>query len=114
MKRFDKISFKSGQVKRSTSSGKDREFCVTVLAGVWDIFQKMPSNSRNDGNNLRDAASLTGKEKIRAVFRRMMVLDCPGNVLVNVFSKNLGCTSYGTDCPSSTQLINNIVAMMDR
>ena len=32
LKRFDKRSFKSGEVERSTSSSKNREFGVTVLA----------------------------------------------------------------------------------
>ena len=41
LKRFDKRSFKSGEVKGSTSSGKDREVGVTVLAGTGRVFQKM-------------------------------------------------------------------------
>ena len=40
LKRFDKCSFKSGEAERSTSSGKDREFGVTVLAGTVRVFQK--------------------------------------------------------------------------
>ena len=40
MKRFDKSSHKSGKVKGSTSSGKDTEFGVTVLAGTGRVFQK--------------------------------------------------------------------------
>ena len=33
-------------MERSTSSGKDREFGVTVLAGTEMVFQKILSNSR--------------------------------------------------------------------
>ena len=46
LKRFDKSGFKSGEVERSTSSGKDREFDVTDLAGTERVFQKMLSYSR--------------------------------------------------------------------
>ena len=52
LKRSDKRSFKSREVERSTSSEKDKEFGVTVLAGTGRVFQKMLSNSRVMGSNL--------------------------------------------------------------
>ena len=64
IKRFDKRSFKSGEVKRSTSSGKDREFGVTVLAGTGRVFQKMLSNGRSMFNDLRSAVFLSGTGKL--------------------------------------------------
>ena len=46
LKRFDKNIFKSGKMVRSASSGKDKEFGVTVLAQtlpglVLDLEQKI-------------------------------------------------------------------------
>ena len=38
LKRFDKHSFKSGEVERSTSLDKDREFGVAVLAGTGRVL----------------------------------------------------------------------------
>ena len=40
LKRFDKSSFKSRKVERSTSSGKDKEFGVNVLPASIRAFQK--------------------------------------------------------------------------
>ena len=77
-------------MERSTSSGKDREFGVTVLAG----FPKDLSNSRIMGNDLRGAVCLAGTRKIRAILGRMMVSDQPGNVLLNAFLQPLVYTSY--------------------
>ena len=85
LKRFDKRSFKSGEVEKSTSSGRDIEFGVTVLAGTGRVFQKMLSNSRVMGNDLRSAVFLAGTGKIRAMLRRMMVSDQPRNMLLKVF-----------------------------
>ena len=62
-------------MKRSTSSGKDREFGVTVLAGTGRVLQRMLPNSRVMGDNLRGAVFLVGTGKIRAVLGRMMVPD---------------------------------------
>ena len=94
LKRFHNRSFKSGKAERSTSSGKDREFDVTVLAGIGRDFQKMLSNSRVMDDNLRGAVFLAGMGKIRAVLGRMMVSNRPGNVLLNAFLQPLGCMSY--------------------
>ena len=94
LKKFDKSSFKSGKVERSMSSGKDREFGVTVLAGTGRVFQKMLFNSRVMGNDLRSAVFLAGTDKIRAILGRMMVSDRLGNMLFNVFLLTLRCTSY--------------------
>ena len=73
LKRFDKRNFKSGEVERNMSSGKNREF--GVLAGTGRVFQKMLSNSRVMASDLRSAVFLAGTEKIRAIFRRMRVSD---------------------------------------
>ena len=95
LKRFNKRSFKSGEVKRSISSGKDREFGVTVLAGTGRVFQKMLSNSRVMGGDLRSpVVFLAGTGKIGAILRRMMVSGRPRNVLFNAFLQPLECTSY--------------------
>ena len=64
LKRFDKCSFKSREVERSTSSGKDREFGVTVLAGTARVFQEMLSNNRVMGGDLRSAAFLAAQERL--------------------------------------------------
>ena len=45
------------------------------------------------GDNLRGAVCLAGTGKIKVVLRRMMVLDWPGNTLLNAFLKPLECTS---------------------
>ena len=37
------------------------------------------------GDDLKSAIFLTGTRKIRAILRRMMVSDRPGNVLLNEF-----------------------------
>ena len=100
MKRFDKRSFKSREAERSEikranmSLSKDRECSVTVLAGTGRVFQKMLSNGRVMGSDLRSAVSLAGTGKIRAILRRMMVSHLPGNMLLNAFLQPLGCTSY--------------------
>ena len=80
-------------MERNTSSGKDREFGVTVLAGTGSVFQKMLSNSRVMGNNLRGPVCLAGMGKIRAVLRRLMVSDRAGKVLLNAFVQTLESTS---------------------
>ena len=50
LKRFDKRSFKSGKVDKSTSSGKDNEFSVTVLAGTgWRHGKDWSDLGKNDG-----------------------------------------------------------------
>ena len=67
LKRFDKPSFKNGDVERSTSSGKDKEFGVTLLAGTGRVFQEMLANSRVMGDNLRSAVFLAATGKIRAI-----------------------------------------------
>ena len=54
LKRFGKRSFKGGELERSTSLGKDKEFGVTVLA-AGRVFQKRLSNSRIMGDDLRSA-----------------------------------------------------------
>ena len=93
LKTFDKQSFKSGEVERSTSSGKDREFGVTVLAGTGRILQKMLSNSRVMGGDLRSVVFLAGMRNFRLIFRRMMVFDQTGNMLLDAFLQPLGSTS---------------------
>ena len=75
LKRFDKRNFKSGEVERNTSSGKDREFGVIVLAGTGRVFQKMLSNSRVMASDLRSAVFLAGTEKVRAILRGMIKID---------------------------------------
>ena len=64
---MNKSSFKSVRVERSTSLDKDGEFCVTVLAGIERVLQKMLFNSRVMGNDLRCAVCLAGTGKIKAV-----------------------------------------------
>ena len=79
-------------MERNTSSGKDREFGVTVLAGQGRVLLEMLSNSRVMGADLRSAVFLAGTGKIRAILRRMMVSDRPGNMLLNAFLQPLGST----------------------
>ena len=55
-------------MERNTSTSKNREFGVTVLAGTERVFQKILSNSRVMSNNLRGAVCLSGTEIIRAIF----------------------------------------------
>ena len=87
-------------MERSTSSGKEKEFAVTVLAGTGRIFQKMLSNSRVMGDSLRGVC-LAGTGRIRAVIGRMMISDRPGNVLLNAFFQPLIST---TECRIGTQI----------
>ena len=75
LKRLDKRNFKSREVEGSTSSGKDREFDVTVLAGTVRVFQKMLSNSRIMGNDLRCAVFLAGMGKIRVIIYIVTQID---------------------------------------
>ena len=75
-------------------SGKDREFGVTVLAGTGRVFQKMLSNSRIMGDDLKSAVFLVNMRKIRVILGSMMVSDQPRNVLFNAFLQPLGCTKY--------------------
>ena len=114
LKRFDKRSFNSGEMERSTSSGKDREFGVTVLAGIRRVFQEMLSNSRVMGGDLRSAVFFAGTGKIKAILRRMMVSDQPGNILLNAFLQSLGCTSYVPTIAVVRKLIDNIIVVMGR
>ena len=114
LKRFDKRSFKSGEVERSTSSGKDREFGVAVLASTGRVFQKMLSNSRVMGGDLRSAVFLASTGKIRAILRRTMVSNRPGKMLLNAFLQPLGCTSYIPTIAVTHRLINTIIVVMGR
>ena len=59
LKRFDKRSFESGEVERSTSSGKDREFGVTVLAGTGRVLQK--TDTQKEVYFVRDYYAMCGK-----------------------------------------------------
>ena len=81
-------------MERNTSTSKNREFGVTVLAGTGKVFQKILSNSRVMGNNLRGAVCLSGTGIIRAILGRMMISDRPGNVLLNAFLQPLIYTFY--------------------
>ena len=67
---------------------------VTVLAGTGRVFQKMLSNSRVMCGDLKSAAFLAGTVKIRAILKRTIVSDQPGNMLLTAFLQPLGCTSY--------------------
>ena len=109
LKRFDKRSFKSGEVERSTFSSKDGEFGVTVLAGTKRGFQKMLSNSRIMSDHLRSAVFLADTGKIRAILGRIMVSNRPGNMLFNAFLQPLECTSYVPTIAVAHKLINNII-----
>ena len=100
------------KMERSTFSGNDREFGVTVLAGTRRVFQKMLSNSRIMDDDLRSAIFLTSTGKIRAILGRMMVSDQPGNMLLNTFLQTLECTSYVPTIAVAHKLINNIILVM--
>ena len=80
-------------MKRCTSSGKNREFGVTVSLGIGRVFLKMLSNSRVMSDNLRSAVCFSDTGKIRAVLKRMIIPDRPGNALLNAFMQSLECTS---------------------
>ena len=101
-------------MERSMSLGKDREFVVTVLAGTKRVFQKMLSNSRIRGGDLKIAVFLAGTGKIRVILGRMMVSDQPGNILFNVFLQPLGCMSYVLIIAVAHKLIDNINVVMGR
>ena len=101
-------------MERSISSGKDRKFGVTMLAGKGKVFQKMLSNSRVMENNLRSAVCLVGTGKIRVVLERMMVSDRPENMLLNAFLQPLECMCYILTITVAHKLINNIIVMMSR
>ena len=101
-------------MERSTSSGKDKEFCVTILADTGRVFQKMLSNSRVIGDDLRGAVCLADMGKIRAVLGRLMVSDRPGNMLLNAFLQPLRCTSYVPTIAVADKLINNIIVALGR
>ena len=103
LKRFDKHSIKSVEVERSIYTGKDREFDVTVLAGTGKVFQKMLSNSRIMGDDLRSAGFLAGMEKIRVILGSMMVSDRPGNNVASCVLATLGIYVLHTDCCGGTQ-----------
>ena len=64
------------------------------------------------GGNLRSAAFLAGTGKIRAILRRMMVSDRPGNMLLNVFLQPLGCTSYVPTIAVAHKFIDDIIVVM--
>ena len=114
LKSFDKRSFKSREVEKSTSSGKNRKFGVTVLPDTGRVFQEMLSNSKVIGSDLRSAVFLAGTGKIRAILRRIMVSDRPGNMLFNAFLQSLGCTSYVSAITVAHKLIHDIIVVMGR
>ena len=99
---------------KSTSSGKDKKFGVIVLGGTGKFFQKLLFNRRDSGDNLRDVVYLAGMAKIRAICRRMMVPDRPGNVLLNVLLKRLGYVFYLPAVAVAHNLMNGIVVVMGR
>ena len=101
-------------MEKSMFLGKDREFSVTVLAGTGRVFQKMLSNSRVMGNDLRSAVLLAGTRKIRVILGSMMVSDQPENVLFNAFLQPLGCMSYIPTIAVAQKLVNNIIVVMSR
>ena len=55
-------------------------------------------------NNLRGAIHLAGTRKIRAILRRMMVLDRPGKVLLHANLATFGIKVLHTDCRSGAQI----------
>ena len=65
-------------------------------------------------NNLTGAIYLAGTGKIRAVLRRMVVFDWPGNVLLNAFLQPLRSRFYIPTVAVAHKLINVIVVVMDR
>ena len=79
-----------------------------------EFLQKMLSNSRVMGDNMRGAVCLGGTEEIRAVLRRIMVLDWSENVLLNAFLQRLGCTYYVSTVAVAHKLISDIVVVMGR
>ena len=96
------------------SLGKDREFGTIVLVGTGRIFQKILSNSRVTGNDLRSAVFLAGIGKIRVTLGRMMVSDRPGYMLLDVLLQPLGCMSYALTIAVAHKLIKNIIVVMGR
>ena len=63
-------------------------------------------------DNLRGAVGLVDTKKTRAVLRRMLVCDQPGNKLLNAFLQLLRCTFYLPTVAMANKLINNIVVVM--
>ena len=58
-------------MKKSTSSGKDRQFGVTVLAGTERVFKEMLSNGRVMGNDLRSWREEYKKERRESCWQFM-------------------------------------------
>ena len=92
-------------MERNTSTSKNREFGVTVLAGTERVFQKILSNSRVMSNNLRGAVCLSGTGIIRAILGRMMVSNQSANLLLNAIPQPLECTSYVPTIAETQKLI---------
>ena len=63
--------------------------------------------------DLRIAVFLSGTGEIRAILRRIMVFDRPGNVLLNAFLQPLGCTSYVPTIAVAHKLIDNMIVIKD-
>ena len=114
LKRFDKRSFKTGEVERSTSSGKDGEFVVTVLAGTERVFQKMLFNSVDAviGDDLRSTVCLagTGNLCVANVTIHFIILLVP-NILNKIFMFKrfvnvIFWLSYGKKCNYLITLYN--------
>ena len=76
LKRFDKRSFKSGEVEDAT--GKDREFGVTILAGTGRVFRKMLFHSKGMGDDLRSAVFLQAQERLERSWEERWFLIDPG------------------------------------
>ena len=74
----------------------------------------MLSNSRVMDGDLRSAVSLASTGKIRAILRRMMVSDRPGNMLFDAFLQPSGYTSYVSTMAVAHKLIDGIIVMMGR
>ena len=66
------------------------------------------------GGDLRSAVFLAGTGKIKAILRRMMVYNRPGNMLLNAFLQPLGCTFYIPTIAVAHKLIDNIIVVMGR
>ena len=79
-----------------TYLGKDREFGVTVLAGTGRVFQKMPSNSRVMGDNLRGAVYLAGNGKIRQTAPLKLFITMT-LLLDSIFRKTFSVPSQSSD-----------------
>ena len=63
------------------------------------------------GGDLRSAVFLAGTGKIRAILRRIVVSDLPGNMLFNALLQPLGCTSYVPTIAVVHKLVDNIIVV---